>query len=89
MKLLDDTMFGMIGPVFPLTDYVKNRLFYIWYNGSLEFVITSKSHEGNIAINVPICLWAHRPYICIAKALSVCLNRVTLGAKVASLESAR
>jgi len=62
-------MFDMIGRVFPLKDLVENRLFCILYNSSVNFVITSKSREGNIAICVNVislflCLWVN-PSACI------------------------
>jgi len=56
LELAYDILFYIIGLVL-----VENRLFCTWYNGRLDFVITRKSHEDNIAI----CVNAISLFLCL------------------------
>jgi len=59
-------MFDVIGPVFLFKTYGwKKLVIFIWYNGSLDFMIASESREGNIAICINdmyllLYLWSQR-----------------------------
>jgi len=44
-ELSGNTIFDITGPVYLLKNLVEKRLFCIWYNGSLDFVITRRSGD--------------------------------------------